>query len=726
MPRSARVTGMARALGRALRHGYSPARAAAADYRARLETAWGGPPGADAETLADSPAWARDLPLTDRLYVAELTAWLRVALSTGDRALRDRETQADALTGWLTDHPPSPVAAALREAAVAWEADRDPFTDRAQQVLLTLLPTSHRHAIGLHPTPPWAARHVLERLGPRLPTTMLDPSCGTGVFLLEALRRAAAEGSPIEVSGVETSPLLAATTRLACQRAARAADSGGRGASPAPVVHCADLLCDLRPAPDGGGMLRTAHGEVALSPVPLVLGNPPWVAWDALPPGYKAKLAAGTLRDLDAFALQGFEARLGAANDEVSALFALIALAHLVAPEGRLAFLLKWNLISNESARVLRRFEVRWRADAARSAPVPFAAERLVDLRRCNPFQASVEPALFVLRRDATMGTRLPAERWVRRGSGREPAVEVEPEADYAPVRADDPEGPWAPWTAARVATRHLEGTLGCDIRHGLKHDCNGVFLLEVKGAAEAGTLRVRNRPETSRRIHVDPWQGPLEPTWIRPLLQSRHLRPFSVTGWSYVLAPVQQGALVSEEALREGSPLTWRYLDRHRAPLAARRSRVFANPPFYRLFGVGPYNDAPALVVWSGMGFRPWFAVVTDVEDPWLGRVRPLVDSSAYLIPTPHVDEARYLAGLLNSTPVRGFLDSRSSGSKRGLSRAVLSRLALPPYEAADPDHQALVRAVARATRIGPEPQEKDAVAQKEADARAVRILSR
>jgi len=521
---------------------------------------------------------------------------------------------------------------------------------------------------------------------------------------------------------------------------------------------------------------------VPLTPAALVIGNPPWVAWDALGAGYKEKLARGPLRELDAFDRVGFEARLGAANDDVSALFALVALAHLVAPGGRLAFLLKWNLISNETARVLRRFEVRLRpaledsperaggAKARAPVTVPFAVERLCDLRRCNPFEAAVEPALWILRRDRAMEATLPAERWIRRTAARgargdggdvEMGVEVVPEDDYSPVEAHHPEGPWAPGSAQRDATRALEGTFGWEIRHGLKHDCNGVFLLEVVGSADAAAdpatagagepeqpepegsastsvaasgatetaeavplLRVRNRPRTSRRIRVAPWEGTLEATHIHPLLQSRHVRPFSVLGWGHVLAPLQGGKVVDEAPLRAGAPRTFGYLAHHREALAARRSRVFVRPPFYRLFGVGPYNDAAALLVWSGMGFRPWFVAVDRLPDPWLGPARPLVDGSCYLVPVTDPREAFYLSGLLNARPVRDFLSSRSSGSKRGLSRAVLSRLRLPPWDPAAPAHRRLARAARDLTRIGPGVTEPTALEREEVEALARALL--
>jgi hypothetical protein len=187
---------------------------------------------------------------------------------------------------------------------------------------------------------------------------------------------------------------------------------------------------------------------------------------------------------------------------------------------------------------------------------------------------------------------------------------------------------------------------------------------------------------------------------------------------------PVGPDGVPDPETLQAEAPATYAYLDAMRPVLATRRSKVFRNPPFYRVFAVGPYNWAASLVVWCGMALRPWFAVVDRVNDPLLGAVRPLPDSSSYLVPLPSRTEACYLAGLLNSGPVREFLASRSSGSKRGLSRAVISRLGLPRYDPKLADHRALARAAGRLSRVGAEPV-SDARIARALDARAAAILS-
>lgn len=744
-----------------------------------------GPSEVSAESVADPPEWGGALPeaVSIRLYCAELSVVLLELVPLVDRlgfqgvrastrgvgldaaavALRLRQVCAPSdgsqglstgtgtgtglvplrLMSWL-GHASAEISEALADALAKESPRSDPFEDVAQQRLTRLLPAVIRHDLGIHFTPGWTAREVVRRALETASETgtsqgarrVADPACGTGVFLLEVLRwKWLDAGKPrgrrvwqlvSEITGVEASPLVACIARLALLRAGLDLAGGKANSKAATAVWSAarvlagDVLCDLRDS-GAGLVLRGPQGDAPLDRCQVLVGNPPWVAWDALPAGYKQRLGQGLLQEYELFELRGFEARLGGANDDLSGVFTLVVLDRLLAPGGRLAFLLKLNLLTNESARTFRRFRVI--RHGARSPGVAFAVEQLCDLRRANPFAAAVEPALLVLARDRVMGDSIASERWER---GAEGVLRVVPQPDYTRVRAGvdgSTQGPWALRSEARRTSAGLAGEFPYDIRHGLKHDCNAVFLVELLEADGKNRVRLRNRPETARRIRAPEWTGSLERHYIRPLLQSRHIRPLALTGWAHALVPATDQGRVEPDELAAKAPATMAYLETMRPVLAARRSKVFRNPPFYRVFAVGPYNWAPSLVVWCGMALRPWFAVVDEVPDPLLGDVRPIPDSSCYLVPLQSRDEACYLAGLLNSGPVRDFLASRSSGSKRGLSRAVVSRLGLPRFDPKQASHRALARAADSLCRVGAEPRSNEVIA-KALDPRARKVL--
>lgn len=68
---------------------------------------------------------------------------------------------------------------------------RDPGSvrDLFKGIYEQFVPRELRHALGEVYTPDWLAAHTLDRLDWRPEDDLLDPTCGTGTFLLEALRR---------------------------------------------------------------------------------------------------------------------------------------------------------------------------------------------------------------------------------------------------------------------------------------------------------------------------------------------------------------------------------------------------------------------------------------------------------------------------------------------------------------------------------------------------------
>lgn len=65
------------------------------------------------------------------------------------------------------------------------DATRDLFKDIYQ----AFVPGALRHALGEYYTPDWLASHALDTLGWQVEDELMDPTCGSGTFLLEGVRR---------------------------------------------------------------------------------------------------------------------------------------------------------------------------------------------------------------------------------------------------------------------------------------------------------------------------------------------------------------------------------------------------------------------------------------------------------------------------------------------------------------------------------------------------------
>lgn len=74
--------------------------------------------------------------------------------------------------------------------------------DLFKGLYMEFTPSALRHALGEYYTPDWLASHVMDTAQWKTSQSMLDPTCGSGTFILEALRRRL-ENSSIETSAAE-------------------------------------------------------------------------------------------------------------------------------------------------------------------------------------------------------------------------------------------------------------------------------------------------------------------------------------------------------------------------------------------------------------------------------------------------------------------------------------------------------------------------------------------
>ncbi len=204
-----------------------------------------------------------------------------------------------------------------------------------------LFSRSWRHGHGEYYTPDWLARRLLDAVGYRGDSDgrLLDPACGSGTFLCEAVSRLIA-GRPSDriagnrrevveqvlhsVAGVDVSPLAVWTARANLLAALR----GLIDQAPAELpVFVADSIL----APPTTGVFGR--------PFDFVVGNPPWISWDRLPVGYR-NATKPLWSHYGLFSLGAAAARHGGAKKDLSMLMVYVAADRYLPPGGRLAMVL--------------------------------------------------------------------------------------------------------------------------------------------------------------------------------------------------------------------------------------------------------------------------------------------------------------------------------------------------------------------------------------------------
>jgi hypothetical protein len=590
-------------------------------------------------------------------------------------------------------------------------ADDDPVAgaDLFQQLYQSLFVRRIRHALGEYYTPGWLAELVLREAGWQgdADARLLDPTCGSGVFLLGALR-AVRERWEHEGRSTPASELLRGVRR----------SIAGYDVNPLAVLAArANYLLAVRDwlADDEPRDVPVELRDVVLEPLQdaagfdFVVGNPPWIAWDHLPTEYR-QATMPLWQQYGLFTLSATAARHGGAKKDLSMLLTYVCADRFLRDGGRLGFVITQTAFqSHASGDGFRRF--RLGADGP-----SLAVLRVHDMVALRPFAGAANwTSVLVLQRGRPTSYPVPYVKWVPRGTGRR-SGDVRPMADEElyDARPTDPARPGSPWLLTPCGLAGLDRLAGRSdyVAHlgANTGGANGVYWLEVLDRVPGG-LRVRNLSGRGKQA-VASVERTLEADLVYPLI-----RWGDVDRWQ--AAPSAHLLLVQDPQTRRGLdaaqmqarwPSSYAYLSEFRPLLEARAAyrRYQSAGPFYAMYNVGPYTTAPWKVVWRRMDRRLRAAVVGQAEVPGAG-LRPIVpQETCVLVAVDSADEAHYLCGLMNSR-LADFLARGSSvdGGKGFGTPGMLDHLNLRRFEPANPLHRELAACSREAHRAAAEGQD-------------------
>ena len=518
---------------------------------------------------------------------------------------------------------------------------------------------------GAHFTPPALARSVVEQTLAQLPDlanrkrlVILDPACGSGAFLHEALRtlRRTDFHGRLSVAGRDTSqPAISMATFVLNNASADWSPAGG-------------CEIDIQQADSLAGALPTAD---------IVLMNPPFVAWPAL---------SGEQR-------QQMQAVLGPrmqGRGDLSMAFVTRALESL-APGGALGTLLPGSLLSLKAAEA-------WRKDLLDQSDVRFIAS-LGDYHLFT--YAHVQVAAVVLAKPQTDRDRR--------------------ESVTALVTANDPEATGNALRKLRL-TKHSPPDLLDDTTWSLFHISAGNLrrratwrltssrteqalsrLVDVGGAVPIGDLfdvrqGVRTGSNsvfllTTSQVEDLP---PKERKWFQPAIMNESIKHGEIDVSHRVFYPYNQLglAITSEVELIRQTPVYFeRYLQPERIQLERRASVVRASRPDWwglserRAWALDPQPrlvskyfggtggfatdlEARYIVVQGFAWFPKWKSPVEDIETEAVPPGFPMKDLLA-----------AYMA-VMNSTPFGRLLEIFSphvAGGQFDLSARYVNSIPVP-----------------------------------------------
>jgi hypothetical protein len=164
--------------------------------------------------------------------------------------------------------------------------------------------------------------------------------------------------------------------------------------------------------------------------------------------------------------------------------------------------------------------------------------------------------------------------------------------------------------------------------------------------------------------------------------------------------------AAIAEGTMKAKYPKAYDYLRFFKPVLMNRGSRavqaVMAASAFYAMFAVGVETFAPFKVVWRRMGNVFRAALLSTVNDPYLGSKLLIPSDTTTLVPFDNEDEALFVLGLVNSVPSRAAIYSFSPPGRGLGAPSILKQLRIGHYREAERGLRAeIVRNAKTITRL-------------------------
>ncbi len=678
---------------------------------------------------------------------------------------QDRQEEPGPFT-WYLEGLDREVAAGLSDLARTLVANRwayRPTGDQARgasadllkDLYQSLVPRRIRAVLGEFYTPDWLATLVLDEAGyagdPSV--RLLDPACGSGTFLVQALRRAGGNGH-----GRSREPRPEKAEQLLQALASMAGFDLNPVATEAARANIVLTLAPILNAVRTPVRLPVWCCDAVLTPLTLssprfdlVVGNPPWIRWGSLTPQYRTATLP-LWHEYGLFSLKGLESILGSGEKDFSFLFTYRCADRYLKPGGRLAFLITMEALRGKGAgEGFRRFQLGCAGD-------PLKVLGVHDLVALAPFAGiSNKTALLLLTRGARTVYPVPFIRWeVDASHARE--RRISPDLSLEQVRrrtrrlhgharplgiyehGNDRPNALAPWLvseghdlgqngrrkqerpstiATAVPPGAMEGQGAYRAYRGASTEPYGVYWVAISrpscgmrlnrpsGIRRTGTLIVDNLPERGKRPIPKVTGIEIEADLVYPAVRGAEIRRWRTTPRTHIVMPQDPRSreAYAEDWLRATCPKTYQYLHRFKQVLLTRGSRVVRalahKSAFYAMYGIGPYTVTRHKVVWQRFATDMQAAVVSPASHPDLGRKPVIPTDTTALVPARSPSEAHYLCGVLNAPATRRFIRSFSASGRGFGAPSILRHVRVPLYDRRSPLHRRIAALSRQAHRV-------------------------
>ncbi|MFX0067191.1 MAG: class I SAM-dependent DNA methyltransferase, partial [Candidatus Hermodarchaeota archaeon] len=583
--------------------------------------------------------------------------------------------------------------------------------DLMKIIYLGLIPRPVRHNLGEYYTPNWLAQFLLnkldfnvhffekmaidmEDLAHPLQLRLLDPACGSGTFLIEALKRVRnyveknsirelmSEYTIKNIVGLDLNPLavLAAKTNYLLNFGSLLSYTSDIEIP----IYLADSIT-----------IKNASVPLIIDKFDYVVGNPPWILWDNLPIEYRNS-TKGLWEKYGLSMLTKFTKRQLALKRDISVLFTYVCVDRYLKDSGRFGFLITQSVFKSKGAgESFRQFKLK---------KTNLKVLEVHDFTAIQPFEgANTRTSMITLKKGAITSYPIKYVLWkkianIDQDKNSESVFEKLRSVELVAIPSD-PTTELSPWlTVPKNAINIIKNLCGRNqysVHEGINSGgANGVYFLDILRVV-AQTKKQTLIPVSLREVmelpnevlvkellvenvtkgmkrNVEKVKTVIEDFFVYPVIKSKNVKKWKIEGiGNYILQmqnPIDRIGF-SEEWVNINFPKTYEYLHSFKKILLSRKSKYIKNMiqkgAFFSIIDVGRFTYASYKVVWSRMGNKLAACVVSRINDEYLGEKLVLPDTALAFTPTTSEEEAHYVCAIMNSSIVDMIIRSIAGGSK-------------------------------------------------------------
>ena len=476
-------------------------------------------------------------------------------------------------------------------------------------------------------------------------------------------------------------------------------------------------------------IIKNAFAPLFIGQVDYVAGNPPWVVWDNLPADYRHETKQ-LWEHYGLFTLSASAARHGGGKKDISMLMLYVSADRYLKQRGKLGFVITQTLFQTKGAGDgFRRFRI--------GTGEYLSIIRVDDMVRFQPFEGAANwTSTIIVEKGRPTVYPVPYFKWNLIGDLPDEQTKdwqerfEQKEFKAQPIEQKRITSPWMLLPkAAGASVSTITGQADYKGHAGAySGGANGVFWLRIIKTVGNGVL-VQNIAEKSK-TSLEMVERTLEKDLLYPLLRWLDVGRYHAQPSAYLLLAqdVDTRTGIDEALMRRNHPKTYGYLKEFETVLRRRRSSslrtLMQRGAFYSMFAIGPYTLASVKVVWRRMDRRINAAVVSEVDDRYLGK-RPVIpqETCAFIV-CETLNEAHYLCAMLNSSVINFITKSHSVEGGKGFGTpSMLDFLPIKRFQETELIHSELAELSREAHRLAANGSDLDSI-QQEIDLLVARLL--